>query len=198
MIQILELIKHFVLGIVSAILFTTIAMSDITKTKEYNTAFKKVQQEFPEGSFQREVPVALGASIAYLETNGFGFEGAPTAKAANNFHGMHASSSYMKDNPNKFMTTTGGANIRKYDNLESSIRSVLNLLATDDRYEDVRKAQSKGPEAMFKGMSPYATDSNYVDKLTSVYRNQIKAILETENMLVPKVKPLDQQMNNLK
>ena len=198
MIQILELIKHFVLGIVSAILFTTIAMSDITKTKEYNTAFKKVQQEFPEGSFQREVPVALGASIAYLETNGFGFEGAPTAKAANNFHGMHASSNYIKNNPDKYMTTTGGANIRKYDNLESSIRSVLNLLATDDRYEDVRKAQGKGVEAMFKGMSPYAQDPSYVDKLTSVYKNQIKSILETEKMLVPKVKPLDQQMNNLK
>ena len=198
MIQILELIKHFVLGIVSAILFTTIAMSDITKTKEYNTAFKKVQQEFPEGSFQREAPVALGATNAYLETNGFGFEGAPTAKAANNYHGMHASSTYIKNNPDKYMTTTGGANIRKYDNLESSIRSVLNLLATDDRYEDVRKAKGKGVEAMIKGMSPYAQDPNYVDKLTSVYRNQIKAILETENMLVPKVKSLDQQMNNLK
>jgi len=198
MIQILELIKHFVLGIVSAILFTTIAMSDITKTKEYNTTFKKVQQEFPEGSFQREIPVAVGASIAYLETRGFGFEGAPTAKAANNFHGMHASPNYIKNNPDKYMTTTGGANIRKYDNLESSIRSVLNLLATDDRYEDVRKAKGKGVEAMLKGMSPYAQDPNYVEKLLSVYKNQIKAVLETQNMLVPKVKSLDQQMNNLK
>ena len=111
---------------------------------------------------------------------------------------MHASSNYMKDNPDKYMTTTGGANLRKYDNVKDSIRSFLNLIATDDRYEDVRKAQDKGPEEMFKGMSSYATDSNYVDKLTSVYRNQIKAILETENMLVPQVKPLDQQMNNLK
>ena len=198
MIQILELIKHFVLGIVSAILFTTIAMSEITNTKEYAKAYKEVQQEFPEDSFQRNAPIGFAASNAFLETAGFGFENAPTAKAANNYHGMHASSNYMKDNPDKYMTTTGGANLRKYDNVKDSIRSFLNLIATDDRYEDVRKAQSKGPEAMFKGMSPYATDSNYVDKLTSVYRNQIKAILETENMLVPQVKPLDQQMNNLK
>ena len=198
MIQILELIKHFVLGIASAILFTTIAMSEITNTKEYAKAYREVQQEYPEGSFQREAPVALGASIAYLETNGFGFENAPTAKAANNFHGMHASSTYIKNNPDKYMTTTGGANIRKYDNLESSIRSVLNLLATDDRYEDVRKAKGKGVEAMLKGMSPYAQDPNYVEKLLSVYKNQIKAVLETQNMLVPKVKSLDQQMNNLK
>ena len=198
MIQILELIKHFVLGIVSAILFTTIAMSEITNTKEYAKAYKEVQQEFPEDSFQRNAPIGFAASNAFLETAGFGFENAPTAKAANNYHGMHASSNYMKDNPDKYMTTTGGANLRKYDNVKDSIRSFLNLIATDDRYEDVRKAQSKGPEAMFKGMSPYATDSNYVDKLTSVYRNQIKAILETENMLVPKIKPLDQQMNDLK
>ena len=34
MIQILELIKLLGLGIASAILFITIAMSDITKTKE--------------------------------------------------------------------------------------------------------------------------------------------------------------------
>ena len=39
MIQILELIKHFVLGIASAILFTTIAMSEITDTKNYAKAF---------------------------------------------------------------------------------------------------------------------------------------------------------------
>ena len=198
MIQILELIKLLGLGIASAILFTTIAMSEITNTKEYVKAYKEVQQEFPEDSFQRNAPIGFAASNAFLETAGFGFENAPTAKAANNYHGMHASSKYMKDNPNKFMTTTGGANLRKYDNVKDSIRSFLNLIATDDRYEDVRKAQSKGPEEMFKGMAPYATDSNYVDKLTSVYRNQIKAILETENMLVPKAKPLDQQMNNLK
>ena len=50
---------------------------------------------------------------------------------------------------------------------------------------------------MLKGMSAYAEDPNYVEKLLSVYRNQIKSVLETENMLIPKVKPLDQQMNNL-
>ena len=197
MIQIQELIKHFVLGIVSAILFTTIAMSDITKTKEYNTAFKKVQQEFPEGSFQREVPVALGASIAYLETNGFGFEGAPTAKAANNFHGMHASSNYMKDNPDKFMTTTGGANLRTFNDSKDSIRGFLQLITSDERYKNVVDSSSK-VEDMFKGMSPYATREDYTDFLANVYNDNIKPIIETENMLVPKIKPMFQQMNNLK
>ena len=192
MIKILELIKHFVLGIASAILFTTIAMSEITNTKDYAKAYREVQQEYPEGSVQRKLPVGFAASNAYLETGGYGFKGAETAKAANNYHGMHA----IGDQ--KFLTTSGGAKLAQYDDVKASIRSFLNLIATDDRYEDVRKAQSKGPEEMFKGMAPYATDSNYVDKLTSVYRNQIKSVLETEKMLVPKVKPLDQQMNNLK
>ena len=192
MIQILELIKHFVLGIASAILFTTIAMSEITNTKDYAKAYREVQQEYPEGSVQRKLPVGFAASNAYLETGGFKYKGADTAKAANKNHGMHAT------RDEQYLTTTGGAKLAQYDDVKASIRSFLNLIATDDRYEDVRKAQGKGPEEMFKGMSPYATDSNYVDKLTSVYRNQIKAILETENMLVPKVKPLDQQMNNLK
>ena len=197
MIQIQELIKHFVLGIASLII-CSIAMADIGKTKEFMKNVKEVLSEYPEDSVQRKIPISFIATVAAAETGNFNFKDAPTAKSANNFFGMHASSNYMKDNPDKFMTTTGGANLRKYDNVKDSIRSFLNLIATDDRYEDVRKAQSKGPEAMFKGMSPYATDSNYVDKLTSVYRNQIKAILETENMLVPKIKPLDQQMNNLK
>ena len=192
MIQILELIKHFVLGIASAILFTTIAMSEITNTKDYAKAYREVQQEYPEGSVQRKLPVGFAASNAYLETGGFKYKGADTAKAANNYHGMHATGD------EQYLTTTGGAKLAQYDDVKASIRSFLNLIATDDRYEDVRKAQDKGPEEMFKGMSPYATDSNYVDKLTSVYRNQIKAILETEKMMVPKVKPLDQQMNNLK
>ena len=192
MIQILELIKHFVLGIASAILFTTIAMAENTNTKDYAKAYREVQQEYPEGSVQRKLPVGFAASNAYLETGGFKYKGADTAKAANNYHGMHATGD------EQYLTTTGGAKLAQYDDVKASIRSFLNLIATDDRYEDVRKAQGKGPEEMFKGMSPYATDSNYVDKLTSVYRNQIKAILETENMLVPKVKPLDQQMNNLK
>ena len=192
MIQIQELIKHFVLGIASAILFTTIAMSEITNTKDYAKAYREVQQEYPEGSVQRKLPVGFAASNAYLETGGFKYKGADTAKAANNYHGMHA----IGDQ--KFLTTSGGAKLAQYDDVKASIRSFLNLIATDDRYEDVRKAQGKGPEEMFKGMSAYAQDPNYVEKLLSVYKNQIKSVLETENMLVPKVKPLDQQMNNLK
>ena len=192
MIQILELIKHFVLGIVSAILFTTIAMSEITNTNDYAKAYKEVQQEYPEGSIQRKIPVGFAAANAYLETGGFKYKGAETAKAANNYHGMHA----IGDQ--KFLTTSGGAKLAQYENAKGSIRSFLNTMESNPKYSGVIESVDKGVEEMFKGMSAYAEDPNYVEKLTSVYKNQIKARLQTENMLVPKVKPLDQQMNNLK
>jgi hypothetical protein len=50
---------------------------------------------------------------------------------------------------------------------------------------------------MFKGMSPYAENPNYVNLLSNVYQDRIKPIIETENMLVPKRKPLFQQMDYL-
>ena len=39
-------------------------------------------------------------------------------------------------------------------------------------------------------MSPYAENPNYVNLLSNVYQDRIKPIIETENMLVPKKKPL--------
>ena len=53
-------------------------------------------------------------------------------------------------------------------------------------------------ENMFKGMSPYAEKKDYPSFLANVYTDRIKPIIETENMLVPKVKPLVDQMNTLK
>ena len=109
---------------------------------------------------------------------------------------MHASSNYMKDNPDKFMTTTGGANIRTFSDSKDSIRGFLQLITSDERYKNVVDSSSK-VEDMFKGMSPYATREDYTDFLANVYNDNIKPIIETENMLVPKVKPMFQQMDNL-
>ena len=98
----------------------------------------------------------------------------------------------------KFLTTSGGAKLAQYENAKGSIRSFLNTMESNPKYSGVKESADKGVEEMLKGMSAYAEDPNYVEKLLSVYRNQIKSVLETENMLIPKVKPLDQQMNNLK
>ena len=197
MIQIQELIKHLGLGIVSLLLYVGVCMADIGKTKEFMKNVKEVLQEYPEDSIQRKIPISFVATVAAAETGNFNFKNAPTAKNANNFFGMHASSNYMKENPDKFMTTTGGANLRTFADSKDSIRGFLQLITSDDRYKNVVESSSK-VEDMFKGMSPYATREDYTDFLANVYNDNIKPIIETENMLIPKVKPMFQQMDNLK
>jgi uncharacterized FlgJ-related protein len=195
MIQIQELIKLLGLGIASLII-CSVAMAEIKNTKDFIKMIEEVRQEYPEDSIERKIPISFITTVAAAETGNFNFKGAPTAKKANNFFGMHASSNYMKSNPDKFMTTTGGANLRTFTDSKDSIKAFLNLITTDDRYKSVRES-TENIEDMFKGMSPYATREDYVDFLSNVYNDNIKPILQTENMLIPKVKPLADQMNNL-
>ena len=79
MIQIQELIKLLGLGIASAILFITIAMSDITKTKDFMKAVEEVRQEYPEDAVERKIPTSFITTVAAAETGNFQFKGAPTA-----------------------------------------------------------------------------------------------------------------------
>ena len=190
MTQILELIKHLGLGIVSVFLFTGILMADIKNTKDFMKAIEEVRQEYPEDAIERKIPTAFIATVAAAETGNFQFKGAPTAMKANNYFGMHATGDQ------EFLETTGGAKLRSFPDNKSSIRSFLSLIATDNRYENVIKSTDK-VEEMFKGMSPYAERKDYINFLSSVYTDRIKPIIETENMLVPKRKPLNQQMDYL-
>ena len=196
MTQILELIKLFGLGIVS-LLICTITMAEIKNTKDFMKAIEEVRQEYPEDSIERKIPTGFIATVAAAETGNFQFENAPTAKNANNFFGMQASSSYIKENPDKFMTTTGGANLRTFTDSKDSIRGFLQLITSDDRYKDVRES-TENIENMFKGMSPYAERTDYPSFLANVYNDRIKPVIETENMLIPKRKPIVNQMNTLK
>ena len=196
MIQIQELIKHLGLGIVSVFLFIEICMADIGKTKEFMNLVKEVRNEYPEDSIERKIPISFIATVAATETGNFQFKDAPTAKAANNFFGMHANSNYMKENPKGFLTTTGGANLRKFADSKDSIRAFYQLITTGERYKPVIDSADK-VEEMFKGMSPYAERKDYVNFLSSVYTDRIKPIIETQNMLIPRAKPLNQQMDNL-
>ena len=190
MTQILELIKHLGLGIVSVFLFTGILMADIKNTKDFMKAIEEVRQEYPEDAVERKIPTSFIATVAAAETGNFQFKGAPTAIKANNYFGMHATGDQ------EFLETTGGAKLRSFPDNKSSIRSFLSLIATDNRYENVIKSTDK-VEEMFKGMSPYAERKDYINFLSSVYTDRIKPIIETENMLVPKRKPLNQQMDYL-
>jgi len=191
MIQILELIKLLGLGIASAILFIDIAMSDITKTKDFIKVIDEVKLEYPEGSIERKMPTSFIATVAAVETGNFNFKGADTANKANNFFGIHATGDQ------EFLPTSGGAKLRRFEDNKGSIRAFINLVKSDERYGDAIKAIDKGPNEMFKGMSTYAENPNYVNLLSNVYRDRIEPIFQTENFLLPKRKPIQEQMDSL-
>jgi len=192
MILIQELIKHLGLGIAS-LLICTITMAEIKNTKDFMKAIDEVRKEYPEESIESKIPSSFIATVAATETGNFQFKGAPTAKNANNYFGMHATGDQ------KFIETTGGAKLRSFDDSKASIRAFLNLMANDERYKNVIESMDK-VETMFQNMgdSPYASNPNYTNLLTSVYSNRIKPILETENALIPRRKPISQQMDYLK
>ena len=192
MTPILELIKHLGLGIASLII-CSITMAEINDTKSFIKSINEVLKEYPEDSIERKIKPGFIATVAALETGNFQFKGAPTAKKGNNYFGM------KPIGDQNFVTTTGGVNIGSFDDAKSSINAFINLITTDDRYSEVVKAaeQDKPISNMFEGMTSYAENPNYVNLLTNVYSDRIKPIIETENVLIPRKKPLNQQMDYL-
>ena len=193
MIQILELIKLLGLGIVSAILFINITMADIAKTKDFIKAVEEVRQEYPEDAVERKIPSSFIATVAATETGNFNFEGAPTAKKANNFFGIHATGNQ------NYIETSGGARLRSFDDSKGSIRAFIQLIANDERYKNVMDGIQKNDkvENLFDGMSIYAENPNYTNILSNVYKNRIQPVFQTENFLLPKRKPITEQMDSL-
>ena len=192
MIQIQELIKHLGLGIASLII-CSITMAEINDTKNFLKTINEVLKEYPEDSIERKIKPGFIATVAALETGNFQFKNAPTAQKGNNYFGMKPIGNQ------DFVTTTGGVNIGSFTDAKSSINAFINLITTDDRYSEVVKAaeQDKPISNMFQGMTSYAENPNYVNLLTSVYSDRIKPIIETENVLIPRKKPMDQQMDYL-
>ena len=193
MIQIQELIKHFVLGIASLII-CGITMAEINDTKSFIKTINEVLKEYPEDSIERKIKPGFIATVAALETGNFQFKNAPTAQKGNNYFGM------KPIGDQDFVTTTGGVNIGSFSDAKSSINAFINLITTDDRYSEVVKAaeQDEPISNMFQGMTSYAENPNYVNLLSSVYSDRIKPVMETENALIPKRKPIVNQMNTLK
>jgi len=192
MTPILELIKLLGLGIASLII-CGITMAEINDTKSFIKTINEVLKEYPEDSIERKIKPGFIATVAALETGNFQFKNAPTAQKGNNYFGM------KPIGDQDFVTTTGGVNIGSFADAKSSINAFINLITTDDRYSEVVKAaeQDKPISNMFEGMASYAENPNYINLLTNVYTDRIKPIIETENMLIPKRKPMNQQMNYL-
>ena len=193
MIQILELIKHLGLGIASLII-CSITMAEINDTKSFIKTINEVLKEYPEDSIEKKIKPGFIATVAALETGNFQFKNAPTAQKGNNYFGM------KPVGDQSFVTTTGGVNIGSFADAKSSIKAFINLITTDDRYSEVVKAaeQDQPITNMFEGMTSYAENPNYINLLTSVYSDRIKPVMETENMLIPRRKPINQQMDYLK
>ena len=187
-----ELIKLLGLGIASLII-CSITMAEINDTKNFLKTINEVLKEYPEDSIERKIKPGFIATVAALETGNFQFKNAPTAQKGNNYFGM------KPIGDQDFVTTTGGVNIGSFTDAKSSINAFINLITTDDRYSEVVKAaeQDKPISNMFEGMSSYAENPNYINLLTNVYSDRIKPIIETENVLIPRKKPMIDQMNNL-
>ena len=192
MILIQELIKHLGLGIAS-LLVCSITMADIKNTKDFIKAIEEVRSEYPEDAIEKKIPISFIATVAATETGNFQFKNAPTAQKGNNYFGM------KPVGDQDFVTTTGGVNIGSFADAKSSIKAFINLITTDDRYSEVVKAaeQDQPIPNMFEGMTSYAENPNYINLLTSVYSDRIKPVMETENMLIPRRKPINQQMDYL-
>ena len=193
MIQILELIKHLGLGI-ARLIICGITMAEINDTKSFIKTINEVLKEYPEDSIEKKIKPGFIATVAALETGNFQFKNAPTAQKGNNYFGM------KPVGDQDFVTTTGGVNIGSFADAKSSIKAFINLITTDDRYSEVVKAaeQDQPIPNMFEGMTSYAENPNYINLLTSVYSDRIKPVMETENMLIPRRKPINQQMDYLK
>ena len=192
MIQIQELIKLLGLGIASLII-CSITMAEIKNTKDFMKAIEEVRQEYPEDAVERKIPSSFIATVAATETGNFNFEGAPTAQKANNFFGIHATGDQ------NYMETSGGARLRSFDDSKGSIRAFIQLIANDERYKNVMDGIQKNDkvENLFEGMSIYAENPNYTNILGNVYKNRIQPVLQTENFLLPKRKPITEQMDSL-
>ena len=189
MIQIQELIKHFVLGIVSIFIIHN-AMADDTKIRNFLNEIREVKEEYAKDSFEYSIPNSFILTVATAETGNMEFKGAPTAKEGNNFFGVHGVGT------DGFLTTEGGATLAKYKTPKDSIKAFINLMKTGSAYDDVRKAinENKPVESMFNAMGSYAEKTDYTQFLNTVYRSRVNEIL---NPILPKRKPFSKKRKPL-
>jgi uncharacterized FlgJ-related protein len=150
---------------------------------------------------QFNVPDDFILTIATAETGNFNFEGADTAKRANNFFGIQAvgnESFILSQDPNK------KAKVRAFDNAEDSIKGFLQLMKTGSNYEGVRESIARGDDTLnyFDSLGKYAEKENYTEFLKDVYITKILDFMnprdDTGKLIFPSKKPMKSQMNNLK
>ena len=159
MIQTLELIKHLGLGIVSLILLLHITMDEYGKAKDFLKTIQDVKSQYSQDSFEASVPDEFILSIATAETGNFKFEGADTARRANNYFGLQAIGNQpfiLSQDPTK------KAKVRAFDTPADSVKGFLELMKTGDNYQGVRDAIDRGDDVI------NYFDSNYISKVLKI------------------------------
>ena len=200
MIQIQELIKHFVLGIVSLLLLHG-TMDEYGKHRDFLKKIKEVKSQYRPDSFEANVPDDFILTIATAETGNFNFEGADTPKRANNFFGIQAQGNenfILSQDPNK------KAKVRVFDSPEDSIKGFLELMKTGSNFEELRQSVARGDDVInyFDHLDKYAENKNYSELLKDVYITRVLDFMnpkdDTGKLILPTRKPMKSQMNNLK
>ena len=200
MIQIQELIKHFVLGIVSLLLLHG-TMDEYGKHRDFLKKIKEVKSQYSPDSFEANVPDDFILTIAAVETGNFNFEGADTAKRANNFFGIQAQGNenfILSQDPNK------KAKVRVFDSPEDSIKGFLELIKTGSNFQQLRESIARGDDTInyFDYLDKYAEKKDYTEFLKDVYITRVLDFMnprdDTGKLILPTRKPMKSQMNNLK
>jgi len=195
-----ELIKHFVLGIVSLILLHG-TMDQYGKHRDFLQKIRNVKSEYSQESFEANVPDDFILTIATAETGNFNFKNADTAKRANNFFGMQAigdESFILSQDPNK------KAKVRTFNSAEDSIKGFLELMKTGSSYQGIRESIAKGDNTInyFDSLGEYAEKKNYPEFLKDIYITRILDFMnpkdDTGKLMLPNKKPMKSQMNTLK
>ena len=200
MIRIQELIKHFVLGIVSLLLLHG-TMDEYGKHRDFLKKIRNVQSQYNPDSFEANLDEDFIMTIATTETGNFNFEGGDTNKRANNFFGIQAQDNknfILSQDPNK------KAKVRVFDSPEDSIKGFLELIKTGSNFQGLRESILKGDDTInyFDGLGKYAEKEDYTEFLKDVYITRIAKLMnpqdDTGRLILPVKKSLNEQMNKLK
>ena len=149
----------------------------------YNKVIE-VQNNYPEGSFERMIDPSLVTVIASLESDYGDFKNAPTAKEANNYIGKHAGNLKTEN----YIMSKGNppAPVKVYDNIEDNIIDFFNLINNNKRYIELKEAVISGASIENQIQLLQGTynlvDKEYANKLTNIYNKRVSIINQTENL----------------
>jgi uncharacterized FlgJ-related protein len=176
-------------------------MDQYSKHRDFLKKIRNVQSQYNPDSFEAKLDEDFIMTIATTETGNFNFEGADTAKRANNFFGIQAigdQSFILSQDPDK------KAKVRAFNNAEDSIKGFLELMKTGSNYAGIRESVARGDDTLnyFDSLGKYAEKENYTEFLKDVYITKILDFMnpkdDTGKLIFPSEKPIKSQMNNLK